>query len=195
MTESMGITDVLLRLREQSEGDDVAVDTVIDALETRGFGPLLLAPALIALLPTSGIPGVPSVCGILIFLIAIQGGLGKRSPWVPNRLRRVSMQRRTLVSVIDRAQPYTHRVDRWFRPRLVFLTRAPFNRLVAVGCAALGLTMIPLELVPFAGTAPAFAITLAAIGMSTRDGIMIVVASLAAAGTLALLVTQWPFGG
>ncbi|PAV24707.1 hypothetical protein C8D92_101305 [Tamilnaduibacter salinus] len=194
MTESMGITNVLHRIREQAEGDEVAVGTLIDALEHRGFGPLLLAPALIALLPTSGIPGVPSVCGLLIFLIAIQGALGKRSPWVPGRLRRLSMRPQTLVKVVDRVQPYTRRIDRWFRPRWVFLTRAPINRIVALGCAVSGLTMIPLELVPFAGTAPALAITLAAIGMSTRDGIMIVVASLAAAGTLALLVTQWPFG-
>jgi len=40
---------------------------------------------------------------------------------------------------------------------------------------------------------PAFAITLAAIGISTQDGILIIAAWLAACGALYLLITNWPF--
>ncbi len=80
MNDAMSVHDVLQRLQQEAEADNVAVGTLVDALNSRGFGPLLLAPALIALLPTGGIPGVPSLCGVLIFLIAIQGSMGDRSP-------------------------------------------------------------------------------------------------------------------
>ena len=39
-----------------------------------------------------------------------------------------------------------------------------------------GLLMIPLELIPMAAAIPALAIIFAAIGLSTRDGIMLVLA-------------------
>ncbi len=193
MHQSMGITDVLLRVREQTHTEQVPVDTLITALESRGFGPLLLAPALLALLPTGAIPGVPSICGILIFLIAIQNSLGRRAPWVPKRLRRLSIHRQTLIRAIDRARPVTSRIDRLFSPRLPLLTSRPANSLICLACALFGLAMIPLELIPFAAAAPAFAITIAAIGISTRDGVLIITSGLAGAGALYLLVTNWPF--
>lgn len=189
----MGITDVLLRVREQTHTERVPVDTLITALESRGFGPLLLAPALLALLPTGAIPGVPSVCGTLIFLISIQGSLGRHSPWVPRRLRELSIHRENLIRAIDRTRPFTTRLDRVFAPRLLLLTRPGMNQLVYLGCAVSGLGMIPLELIPFAVALPAFGITLAAIGISTRDGLMIIAAGLIAAGAIYLMITNWPF--
>jgi hypothetical protein len=133
------------------------------------------------MLPTGGIPGVPSVCGVLIFLIAIQGLMGKSSPWVPKRLRRLAVKQQALTAMTERAMPVAQRLDRWFRPRLVVLTRAPVSQVVALICAVSGLAMIPLELVPFASGIPALAVTLVAIGMSTRDGAMVVLAALAIA--------------
>jgi hypothetical protein len=171
----------------------VPVDTLITALESRGFGPLLLAPALLALLPTGAIPGVPSICGILIFLIAIQGSVGRPFPWVPGRLRDLSIHREKLIGAIGRVRPVTTRIDRLFSPRLLLLSRPVTNQITCLVCAVSGLAMIPLELIPFAAAAPAFAITLAAIGISTRDGILIIAAWLAACGALYLLITNWPF--
>lgn len=187
MNEATSVSDVLQRLQEEARAGNVSVGTLVDALNSRGFGPLLLAPALIALLPTGGIPGVPSVCGVLIFLIAIQESLGKRLPWVPQRLRRLTVRRKALIAVTERAQPVAQRLDRWFRPRLEVLTRAPVSRLVALFCAVSGLAMIPLELVPFAAGIPALAVVLVAIGMSTRDGVMMILAGLAVAGGASLL--------
>ncbi|SHL46726.1 exopolysaccharide biosynthesis protein [Halomonas caseinilytica] len=188
MNDAMSVHDVLQRLQQEAEADNVAVGTLFDALNSRGFGPLLLAPALIALLPTGGIPGVPSLCGVLIFLIAIQGSMGDRSPWVPQRLRRLTVSRERLVSATERAKPVARRLDCWFRPRLTVLTQAPVSQVVALLCAVSGLAMIPLELLPFASSIPALAVTLAAIGMSTRDGAMVVLAGLAIAGGASVLI-------
>ncbi|GED23744.1 exopolysaccharide biosynthesis protein [Halomonas halmophila] len=188
MSQDMSISDVLQRLQDEAKAGNVAVGTLVDALNSRGFGPLLLAPALVAMLPTGGIPGVPTICGVLIFLIAIQGSLGMPSPWVPRRLRRLAIQQQALIATTERAMPVAQRLDRWFRPRLIALTRAPVSQVVALFCAVSGLAMIPLELVPFASGIPALAVTLVAIGMSTRDGAMVVLAALAIAAGGGLLI-------
>ncbi len=107
---------------------------------------------------------------------------------MPQRLRRLTVSRERLVSATERAKPVARRLDCWFRPRLTVLTQAPVSQVVALLCAVSGLAMIPLELLPFASSIPALAVTLAAIGMSTRDGAMVVLAGLAIAGGASVLI-------
>jgi len=187
----MGITDVLESVKENAEGEKVELGEVVEHLENRGFGPILLAPALVALLPTGAIPGIPSACGILIFLIAIQMAWGKKHPWLPKRLKSIGFSQDKLGTVIDKATPYTKKVDRWFKPRVSILSEGIVKRAVAVLCALAGLVMIPLELVPFAVMLPAFAIVLAAVGLSTEDGIVIFIASIIMVSSFYLLYVNY----
>ena len=190
MKQTLNITQTLDMLHADSEGESISMDNVITSLEGRGFGPLLLAPALIAFLPSGAIPGIPSVCGILIFLVAVQRLLGKRSPWVPGRLRDVEFDRDRFKQGLDWMRPWTERVDRLFRPRLTFLFSPVMHWVVAALCVVFGLLMIPLELVPMAAAAPALAIILAAIGLSTRDGIFLMISFVFFAVTLWLAFTK-----
>ena len=187
----MGITDVLESVKENAEGEKVELGEVVEHLENRGFGPILLAPALVALLPTGAIPGIPSACGILIFLIAIQMAWGKKHPWLPQRLKSIGFSRDKLGQVIDKSAPVTKKIDRWFKPRILILSDGVVKRSVALLCALAGLMMIPLELVPFAVMLPAFAIVLAAVGLSTEDGIVITIASVIMVGSFYLLWTNY----
>lgn len=54
---SSSLVDLLNQMEDEQEGKTRLGD-VIARFEDRGFGPLLLMPALIALLPTGAIPGV-----------------------------------------------------------------------------------------------------------------------------------------
>lgn len=186
MADQTGITGTLQTVRKRTSGGEVRFGDVVETLENKGFGPVLLVPALIALLPTGAIPGIPSACGLMIFLVAVQMALGKKHPWIPARLRDLGLQRDRLVGAIDKAVPVTRRVDRLFKPRLTSLSDAPLSKLFGLLCAVFGLSMIPLELVPFAAAVPALAIVLVAIGLSTRDGIVLLLAGavFAAAGYL-----------
>ncbi len=188
MSNSMSISDTLERLKEKTSGHSISLGEVVEKLENKGFGPILLVPALIAFLPTGVVPGIPSTCGILIFLITIQMALGKKHPWIPSRLKKVTFNREKLISGINNAKPFTDRLDKWFKPRLTFFTAYPINRLVALTCGLFGLAMIPLELLPFAVALPALAILLAAIGLMTEDGILILLATFLLLGTLYLVI-------
>ena len=187
----MGITDVLESVKDNASGEKVELGEVVEHLENRGFGPILLAPALVALLPTGAIPGIPSACGILIFLIAIQMAWGKKHPWLPKKLKSIGFSRDKLGQVIDKSAPVTKKVDRWFKPRILILSDGVVKRSVALLCALAGLMMIPLELVPFAVMLPAFAIVLAAVGLSTEDGIVITIASVIMVGSFYLMYVNY----
>ena len=105
--EALGLTDILAKLAYEPDGDKLSLVSVVDTMQGRGFGPLLLAPCLIVLLPTGAIPGVPTLSALLIVLVAGQLVAGKRTPWVPGRLRDVTFERERLQPMVPRAPPWT----------------------------------------------------------------------------------------
>lgn len=167
----LNLAGLLGKLRD-IDGETITLGDVLARIQDRGYGPLMLVPGLLALLPTGAIPGVPAVCGILIALIAAQLLFGLRSPWVPGRLKRFSFSRNKFAHAIGRVQPIAEHVDRYVYPRFGFLTQWPFNRILAGMCMLLGLSMIPVGLIPFAVAGPAAAIVLAALALSVRDGLL-----------------------
>lgn len=189
MPERTNLSDLLTKLREL-DGHEVSLGDVVAALEDRGFGPVMLAPALIAMVPSGAIPGVPSACGLLIFLVAVQLVFGKRHPWLPKKLRQIAFPRQKFQSGIERIMPAARWIDRFLRPRLKFLTDWPVSRVMAGICALLGLSMIPLELIPLATAGPAASIVLASLALSTRDGVLVVI-SAAVLMVTAILLFAW----
>ncbi|MDY7025451.1 MAG: exopolysaccharide biosynthesis protein [Pseudomonadota bacterium] len=191
MNKPNSMTDVLNALNEKTQKDQVSIEDLLSRIEGRGFGPMLMAPALIALLPTGAIPGVPSLCGIIIALISAQLVLGKQYPWIPRKLRELTLSQDALENAINRITPYSKKIDRWFKPRLRFLFHPIVQRIMAASCIGLGLVMIPLELVPMTAALPALSIVLASLGLTTRDGVLLLGSMLFFGATSYLVWSQW----
>jgi hypothetical protein len=189
----MGITDVLEKILDKISGESIKLGEVIKIIESRGFGPLLLAPALIAMLPTGAIPGIPSICGIIIFLIAIQILFGKKNPWIPTKFKEITLEREKLACGIEKVKPATRKLDKWFKPRLTFLTEEIAKRVLALLCAIVGLSMIPLEVVPFAAALPALAVSLLAVGLITEDGAIVLFSVIAFLISLYFIIASFFF--
>lgn len=179
--------EALLQKLRRLDGDTVSLGDVVEEIADRGYGPLLLVPALIVLLPSGAVPGVPSICGILIALIAVQLVFGRRCPWLPRRLGEFTFSGAGFSRAVDRLLPIAARIDRFIHPRLGFLTEWPFSRILAGVCAVLGLSMIPLEVIPFAAAGPAAAVFFAALALSVRDGLLAIVSTVILAIFIALM--------
>lgn len=175
MSERMNLTDTLETLDQQVEDETITLQDIVDTFNARGFGPVVLLPALIALLPTGGVPGVPSLCGIFIALMAIQLVFGRRSPWLPKALAERGISHERWHRVTQRVRPWTRRIDRFLAPRLSWLTGEVSQRLLALLMVVLGLGMMPLELLPFAAAIPALAIVILALGLTAGDGLMMLI--------------------
>lgn len=179
---SSSLVDLLNQMEDEQEGKTLLGD-VIARFEDRGFGPLLLMPALIALLPTGAIPGVPTLCGIMLFLICIQVAIGNSSPWIPRWISEKEITTDKLESAIQRAKPYARKTEKLLKPRLTFLSKTPGKNFIAGYCAIASLCMIPLEVIPFAVALPALALCITALGMTNRDGVFLIIGMLLQLGT------------
>lgn len=190
--DSASLRDLLDDFIENTEGDEARLGDLLEAAGPRSYGPLLVIPSLLAAFPlTGGIPGMSILTGSIIFLIAVQMFFSSSSsPWLPQRLLDFSFPREKLKRAIEKTKPYASWLDRWFEPRLTFITRAPWHKVVALICAALALTMYPLALLPFAVAVPAIAVLLFGIGLMTKDGLL-VLAGYGFVGLTALLILSF----
>lgn len=183
------LSQILSNLVDDTKGEKVTLGELFDTLDQRSYGPLLLLPALIAVAPTGAIPGMSIVTGSIIALFAVQLLIGRSHPWLPERLESFEFSRKTLSRSVDKAMPWVKAVESHLRRRLTLLAEPPANRIVALLCLLLALTMFPLALLPFAVAVPGTAIMFFALGLTTRDGLLILAGFVFSAAAIAL--TYW----
>ncbi len=168
------LTGLLNALVENTDGDTTTIGQLLDAFGTRTFGPLMLLPAIIAVAPTGAIPGMSIVTGTIILLISMQILIGRGHVWLPERVTTFSLSRDKLKESVGQAVPWANWLQNYVGRRWTLLADPPAHYLVAATCAALALTMFPLALVPFGVAIPGSAVALFALGLTLKDGALIV---------------------
>lgn len=174
---------MLRDLLQRGVGARVSFGRILAALGRRGYGLSILIFALPSCLPMP--PGIPTVTGLALIMFSIQLILGGRRVWLPERLARRTIARDDLARVVDRAVPYVERLERYTRPRLATVTDR-LGRLV-IGLMVLILGILLVLPIPFLGNIPpAIAAVIIAVGLSERDGVMVIVGLFA--GVIAAIV-------
>ncbi len=170
-TETM--RDALERAVSSIDGPTVTLRELLRMIGDHGS--LLICAILTVpfLLPVS-IPGVSTVFGLAILLLGI-GVTLNQAPWLPRQIIDRPLDAGKLGNVLRRGAGLVSRLEAVIKQRLGVLTRAGamgrINGLAIVAGAAL--LMLPLGLVPFSNTLPAFAILFLCIGVSQRDGLLV----------------------
>lgn len=147
-----------------------------EAFGSRSHGPFLLVPALIEVSPIGGIPGLPTALAATIALFAAQLVIGRKHLWLPGFIARRKFKADKVRKGADKLRGVARFLDRWFHGRLPALTKGPFVRAAGVVVILLCLTVPPLELLPFASTAPMAAIAAFGLAMMVRDGVLMLAA-------------------
>lgn len=169
------------------ERDRVSLGEIVATVGRGSFGSLLLLAGVITVSPLSGIPGMPTLMGLFVILVAGQMLCGREHFWLPGWLVRRSVKR----SRVDKALRWLRRparfIDRGLKPRLDPMLRRPGLLLIALVCTAIGFTMPPMEIIPFTVNGAGAAITIFGLALIARDGLL-ALAALALAGLLFGLV-------
>lgn len=176
----MNLTAVLDEIEENIDGDNISFGKIVDEFEDRGYGPLLLIAALFIMLPTGGIPGIPTVLAVVIIFIAAQLTWGRSTPWLPKKLRSLSFEKAKFTKAASKIKPVTRKVDYILKPRLKRFAKKPMTRIIGAVIIALCLFMPFLEIIPFADVIPSSSIVIISLGLTARDGIFTLVGLIAA---------------
>lgn len=151
-------------------GERISVEALLEPLQRRAFGFLLLLLAIPNFIP---VPlGIGGVMGVMVIALGLEMLVGLEHPWIPGFLRRRSMSREGLLRFLDRAEPLTRRLETVCKPRLQRLTRRPFTFVSGAIMILIGILLalpIPFTNYVFGGMLIAFAFALV-----ERDGALLV---------------------
>ena len=167
------LENLLDQLSAASENnEEISVVDVQDTVGHRSFAPLLAAFGMIVMTPVGGIPGAPTIFGMIVILVAGQILIGRKSLWLPSVIRNRSIPADKLKAGTEKLRPLARRVDYVFRPRWTILTKGRALYAIALTCVLLGFILPPLEFIPMGAAVPAMAITVFALALMANDGLM-----------------------
>ena len=190
------VGDILDRLNELAEEKDaVSLGRTIEAFGNRSYAPFLIILPLIDISPVGSIPGLPTLLALVIVLTAVQLLFGRTHMWLPGFLANRSLSSAKVKKAVEKVRPVGKWMDKWFHGRLPALTQGPMIRVAATAIIVLTLAVPPLELLPLATTAPMAAIAAFGMALLVRDGLLMIVAFVAAAGALAAAAGLWASRG
>ena len=176
-------SEVLRDLVEEGQSERVTFREILVELRHRAVGFALLIFALPCCLPMP--PGIPTVCGVAIVIIAANLIVGRQRLWLPRAITDKSVSRADLKRMVDRWLPYLERLERVCKPRLPVVTE-PFAK-VLIGVVIFVLGFIMILPIPFLGNMPpGFAASVIAIGMTERDGLVVLLGTAVSAVAIAV---------
>lgn len=182
------VTDIVARMEEAANGDRTQLREVIEVLGEASFIPVLMAPALAVVTPLSGIPLFSSFCGILIALISLQLLANRDHLWLPDWLMRRAVPSKKLRDATDWLRKPARWLDNHTRARIGFLVKRPFDWVAESACLVCGAAMPFLELVPFSSSILGAAVTLFALALLARDGLVALIGFLVMGGALGTIL-------
>ncbi|MBU1253081.1 MAG: exopolysaccharide biosynthesis protein [Alphaproteobacteria bacterium] len=175
--EPHNVSETVETLEDLASGaEEVLVADVLREFGKRSFGPFLLVPALIEMTIGGIVPGVPTLLALIIALVAVQQLLGRDHVWLPQVIQRRSVGAKKLMAAAKKLEGVAAFLDRMFKGRLERFTGPRMQKLAAVVVVMLCCTVPPLELVPFASSAPMVPIAAFGLAILVRDGLVMLVA-------------------
>ena len=164
-------SEILAGLAAKANGETITIGTIVDALHDRGFGIIIILFAL----PNTIFP-VAWVLGTPILLFSIQMMIGRQEPWLPEFMRRQTMNRETFAKIISYVVRYLSKIEAWLKPRWEFLTTDRMEKIIGLYMTVV--TIILLVPVPFGNALPSFGLAIIAAGLLEKDGLAILVGAL-----------------
>ncbi|QBF29748.1 exopolysaccharide biosynthesis protein [Thalassococcus sp. S3] len=182
------LNDILDALDQAAAGERVTVADILGEVGERSFTPIILTISVILISPISGIPGMPTLSALLILLIGAQALIGRRHIWLPDTIRRRSVNAKRLRGAVDWLRKPCAWLDRNAHRRFRLLTQQPMRSVNFAVCVAIPMTWPLLEILPMVTSVGAATVALISFGLLTRDGLFVVL-GYACAGAVALLVS------
>lgn len=194
-TENKLASETLLFLSKKEATKKYKISSIIEEFHENGFAISLIFFSLPIAIPLPYPPGVTTLFGVPLFILAIQMILGYHNVRLPKWLSDKEISGTTLKMLAEKALPILKSVEKILQPRLNFTQTVFAEQLVGfVSLICAVAIAIPL---PLTNAVPAAGITIMSLSMLRRDGLVLlggvavsiiglVIATIATLGALTL---------
>jgi len=147
------------------------------AMSSNGYGIPLLLLSLPGALPMPAL-GLSSLLGVVVVLLGVQIFIGKTTVWLPQKFSRIRIRPDWSLRAARMGERFLPKLERLVKPRLNWM-RYRLGTL-ALGLAVFMLGVLMVIPVPGTNTPPALVLLTLSIGLMENDGVMTLIAALAA---------------
>lgn len=167
---SKTLIETLEALATAAPEEGLSLGQIRDGLDQSAFGALLIILALPVSIPF--LYGVPQIVSVPMMVLAGQMIMGRKDPWLPQKMANRMMSRSALVQIAGGARKWFGWVEALARPRLRFLAGKPAERMIGLLLLIFSASiMVPL---PLTNTVPGIAVAIVGFGLLAKDGLLIV---------------------
>lgn len=167
------LSEELEQLLQNNSTGELSIGDLSSAINDKGFGLLLIILSLPSALPIPA-PGYSTPFGIAIALIGIQMLGGRRTIWLPRKIKVFKIKSSVVSKMIQVGTRFIHTLERFIRPRLDAIYSGIGFSLAALLIITMALLMIlPI---PLTNTFPAIVIFLIGVGLTEKDGLFGIIA-------------------
>jgi len=172
------VTATLTDLVNNLPGEFFTIEWLLDRLDRRSFGIILLVMALVAM-----VPGISLLIGPLLAIPAFEMILGRSGPSFPRRIAAYPLRSSALTGIVRRALPLLAVLEKIVHPRWPI---SPGLSRRAAGIAILALSGLFLAPLPLIQIVPALLVALIALAYLEEDGLLLCLSILGAIILLAV---------
>lgn len=186
-----GLISALEDISATAPDDGMSLGEFVDALGERAFGIILFAMALPISIPF--LYGIPQIMAVPMIMLSFQMVMGRREPWLPSKFKTRRLDKDGLVKLARFGRKWFGWLEALARPRLTFLSGPSAERFVGlvfiIFCASI---LVPL---PLTNSTPGIALAVAALGLLTRDGLLVLGGLVMGLAWVTLLITLFVIFG
>lgn len=184
-SEIRSLSELIKDVQDKIPQHELSFSELLEAFHERGFGLILLLFALPMALPIPVPPGLNIALATPLILLTAQQLYGRRTIWLPQRIRQKKFSSGALKDMLDKAQPWIHKIEWLIRPRLAFITQGVCSHFI--GFCGLLMALAICVPIPLTNTVPSLGIALMAIGVLMRDGLAVLTGIIIGLSWISLL--------
>lgn len=189
------LTSLLDQVEKLTEKNgELCLEDIIKIVGTRWFGPLLIVPGLVMVVPVVGdIPGVSAMMALVVLLISVQAIFDRSKVWLPRWMARRTVKVDTVKKGIKWLRKPAATVDRHTRRRMTWAVKHSSIYVIAAICCVIAVITPLLEIIPFSVAIAGAALTCFGLALLARDGLIALVAIACSLGTIGMLLGKFVF--
>ncbi|MDY6785027.1 MAG: exopolysaccharide biosynthesis protein [Cyanobacteriota bacterium] len=153
---------------EEDRSSDIKLGDILALAGERTFGFIFVIVALPSAVPLPAV-GYSIPFGLVLFTLAIQLIIGRKQPWLPQRVVNHPIKRKMAQKFVKAALPGLGKLEALTQPRMTFVCTSIPGRIV-LGCAIALMATFMMIPIPGTNTFPALAIFIMGFGLVEDDG-------------------------
>jgi hypothetical protein len=179
------LEDAAKQYKASEQADRVSIGELMEVLHERGFGILLVIFVLPNCIPIPA-PGLVSLTALPLLFLSGQMLWGADHPWLPSWINGKTIKRSLLATVVSKASPVMRKIEKLLRQRASFASSETGEKIVGGFCLLFSLCiLIPL---PWTNFIPGYGILVMALGLLSRDGVVMLLGMLTGLAGTALTI-------